>query len=291
MPTDEDALADLRRQIDKIDARMHDLLMQRTDIAQRIGALKGAGDNHMRPGREADVLRRLIARHRGPLPKALIVRIWREIFAAVTALQGRLAVAVYAPEGTFGYRNLARDHYGWRTPITAYRSAAQVLEAVVEGRATVGVLPIPRGDETDPWWCSLARSGERVPKIVTRLPFAVVEPPGADIPEALAVSLDPAEPTGEDRAYLLIETGGVISRSHLRKILASASFEVLDIQVSEEEGERYLELVEVEGFVPLEDERLEALPALGEGIITQVWAAGGYGVPLSFETMTELKRS
>ena len=285
MPNNEDALNDLRAQIDEIDARIHDLLMQRTEVVQGIGTVKGSAGNHMRPGREAEVLRRLIARHRGPLPKALIVRIWREIFAAFTPLQGPLAVAVYAPEGTFGYRNLARDHYGWRTPVAAYRSAAQVLEAVAESRATVGVLPIPRGDETGPWWRSLARSGETVPKIVTRLPFAVVEPPRADSPEALAVSLDQAEPTGEDRAYLLVETTGVVSRSHLREILGAASFEVLDIQVSEENGARFLKLVEVEGFVPAGDGRLEALLTLGEGTIMQVWAAGGYAVPLSLETM------
>jgi len=135
MSRNEDALNDLRRQIDEIDDGIHDLLMRRTEVAQRIGALKAGDATFLRPGREAMVLRRLLARHRGALPKALIVRIWREIFAAVTALQGSFAVAVYAPEGSFGYRNLARDQYGWRTPITAYRSAAQVLEAVrgVEG--------------------------------------------------------------------------------------------------------------------------------------------------------------
>ena len=132
------SLSELRRQIDEIDTAIHELLMQRTEVTQRIGAAKGAKSVYMRPGREAVVLRRLIARHRGDLPRALIVRIWREIFAAVTALQGPFAVAVYAPEGSFGYRNLARDHFGWRTPITAYRSAAQVLEEVSDGRVTVG---------------------------------------------------------------------------------------------------------------------------------------------------------
>jgi chorismate mutase-like protein len=286
MPTDPNALADLRRQIDDIDSQIHDLLMRRTEVAHSIGAAKGAVTNHMRPGREAEVLRRLIARHRGALPQTLIVRIWREIFAAVTALQGPLAVAVYAPEGTFGYRNLARDQYGWRTPITAYRSAAQVLEAVADGRATVGVLPVPRGDETDPWWRSLARGGDSVPRIVTRLPFAVVEPPRTDNPEALAVSLYEAEPTGQDRAFLLVETSGVVSRSHLRELLASAGFEVLDIQVNELGGGHYLQLVEVDGFVPAQDARLGALAAQGEGTVVQVWAAGGYAVPLPLDDMT-----
>ncbi len=286
MPNDNDPLADLRRQIDEIDARMHDLLMQRTEAAQRIGAIKGDVGNHMRPGREAEVLRRLVARHSGDLPKALIVRIWREVFAALTALQGKLAVAVYAPEGTFGYRNLARDHYGWRTPISAFRSAAQVLEAVTEGRATVGVLPVPKGDETDPWWRNLAQNGAAAPRIVARLPFSEIQPPGADNPQALAIGLDRAEPTGHDRAFLLIETGEVVSRSHLRNLLASAAFDVLDTQVSEQYGGHILHLIEVAGFVPDDDERLEHLMALGEGTIGQVWAGGGYAVPLSQEEMT-----
>ncbi len=286
MPPEDNALADLRRQIDEIDVRMHDLLMQRAEVVQGIGAAKGDVASHSRPGREAEVLRRLIARHHGPLPKALIVRVWREMFAALTALQGKLAVAVYAPEGTFGYRNLARDQYGWRTPIAAYRSAAQVLEAVAEGRATVGVLPVPRGDEAGSWWRSLASTGDSVAKIVARLPFAAVEPPDTDNPEALAISLDGPEPTGQDCAFLLVETREVVSRSHLRQLLAAASFEVLDIWVSEEDSGQYLHLIEVAGWVPSGDERLESLLTLGDGTISQVWAGGGYAVPLSLEVMT-----
>jgi chorismate mutase / prephenate dehydratase len=286
MPLEDNTLADLRRQIDEIDVRMHDLLMQRAEVVQSIGAAKGDVASHSRPGREAEVLRRLIARHRGPLPKALIVRIWREMFAALTALQGKLAVAVYAPEGTFGYRNLARDQYGWRTPITAYRSAAQVLEAVAEGRATVGVLPVPRGDETDPWWRSLASTGDTVAKVVARLPFAAVEPPDTDNPEALAISLEGPEPTDQDCAFLLVETRQVVSRSHLRALLAAASFEVLDTWVSQEDSGQYLHLIEVAGWVPADDGRLKSLLALGDGTISQAWAGGGYAVPLSLEVMT-----
>ncbi len=286
MPLEDKALTDLRRRIDEIDAQLHDLLMQRTEVVQSIGAAKGDVASHSRPGREAEVLRRLIARHRGPLPKALIVRIWREMFAALTALQGKLAVAVYAPEGTFGYRNLARDQYGWRTPITAYRSAAQVLEAVADGRATVGVLPIPRGDEANPWWRNLASTGDSVAKIVARLPFAAVAPPNTDNPEALVISLDGPEPTGGDCAFLLIETREVASRSHLRGLLAEASFEVLDIWVSQEDSGQYLHLIEVGGWVADDDARLESLAALGEGTISQVWSGGGYAVPLSIEVMT-----
>ncbi len=279
------ALNDLRNQIDEIDSSIHDLLMQRTEVAQRIGAAKNADSVYMRPGREAVVLRRLVARHRGELPRALIVRIWREVFAAVTALQGPFAVAVYAPEGSFGYRNLARDHFGWRTPITAYRSAAQVLEEVSDGRTTVGVLPVPVADDTSPWWRSLARDGEATPRVVARLPFAQVESPRAAVPAALAVTLAEPEQTGDDRAYLVVETGRLVSRGNFKQLLANAGFEAHDIQSWEEGGDRSLNLVEVEGFLPSDDARLARLMEQDEGTISHVWAIGGFAVPLSAEEM------
>ncbi len=284
MHGEEKSLTRLRRQIDDIDDQIHDLLMQRTEVAGKIGALKGAAAGHMRPGREATVLRRLIARHRGDLPRALIVRIWREIFSANTALQGPLAVAVYAPEGTFGYRNLARDHFGWRTPMTAFRSAAQVLEAVSDGKASVGVLPVPHGDETEPWWRNLARDRDEVPRIIARLPFAVLDAPRGDGPEALAIGLAAPEPTEHDRSYLAIETGDVISRSQLKEILTAAGLDALDIQACDDGG-RSLHLVEVEGFMAADDNRLGQLLELSEGRLARAWAIGGFAVPLSLDEM------
>ncbi len=282
---DDSSLSELRRRIDKIDTEIHELLMQRTEVTQRIGAAKGADSVFMRPGREAVVLRRLIASHRGDLPRALIVRIWREIFAAVTALQGPFAVAVYAPEGSFGYRNLARDHFGWRTPITAYRSAAQVLEEVRDGQATVGVLPLPVEDGTSPWWRILARDGEATPRVVARLPFAQVESSSAEVPAALAISVAEPEETGNDRAYLVVETSQLISRSNFKQLLAKAGFEAGDIQSWEEGGDRSLNLVEVEGFVPSDDARLARLREQDEDTFSHVWAVGGFAVPLSAAEM------
>jgi chorismate mutase-like protein len=282
---DDPSLGDLRRRIDEIDTTIHDLLMQRTEVAQRIGAAKGANSVFMRPGREAVVLRRLIAGHRGDLPRALIVRIWREIFAAVTALQGPFAVAVYAPEGSFGYRNLARDHFGWRTPITAYRSAGQVLEEVSDGRTTVGVLPVPVEDGSSPWWRILARDGKATPRIVARLPFAQVEWSSAEVPAALAISLADPEETGDDRAYLVVESGQLVSRSNFKQQLANVGFETRDIQSWEEGDDRSLNLVEVEGFVSSDDPRLARLMEQDDGTFSHAWAVGGFAVPLSAEDM------
>ena len=72
MPSDA-AIDDLRRQIDEIDTRLHDLLMRRSSVVAEIGTLKGSnGNGYFRPGREAAILRRLVERHQGSLPKATV---------------------------------------------------------------------------------------------------------------------------------------------------------------------------------------------------------------------------
>ena len=151
----EPSLDSLRAQIDAIDDQLYRLIMQRAEVALSIGAVKnahGAETGPMRPGREARLIRRLAAKEEGPFPKAVIVRLWREIIGAVLRLQGPFSVAVYAPEGAAGYWDLARDQFGSLTPATAHDSPQQVLNAVTAGRASVGVLPLPDGGDPQPWW-------------------------------------------------------------------------------------------------------------------------------------------
>ena len=137
----------LRAEIDAIDDQLHRLIMQRAQVALSIGALKnshGPEAGFMRPSREARLLRRLAAKEDGPLPKAVVIRLWREIIAGVLRLQGPFSLAVYAPEGANGYWDLARDHFGSLTPATAHDSPQQVLNAVTAGRASVGHIAAAR---------------------------------------------------------------------------------------------------------------------------------------------------
>src|SRR3546814_9539971 len=119
---------------DLIDDAIHDLLMRRTELARQIGRAKGQGAVFMRPGREARVLRRLVARHTGPFPKPVVTRIWREIISVFTRLQGPFAAAAYAPQQRPDLGSLARDHFGSLTPITRFESEMGVLRAVSSGK-------------------------------------------------------------------------------------------------------------------------------------------------------------
>lgn len=285
--TDEiPSLDELRRQIDQIDVAVHDLLMQRMSLADQIGRAKGKGTPVIRPGREAVILRTLVARHRGPFPKAVVVRIWREIISAMTALEGPFAVAVYAPPGSGeGLRALARAHYGSERPISAHETVAGVLRAVGDGQATVGVLPLPRGDEPGAWWQGLTREGVDAPRIIARLPFTA-QSRRFDGQEALAIALVPPEASGQDRGYLVIENTGQMSRSALRTALTHADLAAVDIQNGLASDGNPLVLVEVEGFMAPDDPRLARLAADQGGLIRQTWVIGGYAVPLSAEELT-----
>lgn len=279
MSADNTALADLRREIDAIDNALHDLVMRRFTLTGQIAASKAAGSLALRPAREAQILRRLVARHQGPLPRAIVVRLWREIISANTALQGSFAIAVVGRRADDALALVAREHYGCLTPVQVYETASSVLRAVTDGTASVALLPLPSRDDAEPWWRLIARPGKDTPRIIARLPFAQPSVPEA---EALAVSRAPNEPTGHDRSFLVLETRGEISMSTMRRRLQAGGLEVLDIQ-NWGEGAQRLQLVEVEGFLA------EGAPLLEELVaeeIEQAFVIGGYAVPLSAQELT-----
>ena len=140
MPPNPSDLAELRRHLDEIDDKLHDLLIERAEIVSVVAASKKEGNlAAFQPGREAQIIRRLVDRHHGEFPIPTLVRMWREMLAATVRLQSPFAVAVYAPIESQGFWDLARDHYGSHTPMSAYRSIGQVIRAVTEGQASVGV--------------------------------------------------------------------------------------------------------------------------------------------------------
>jgi chorismate mutase len=285
MPAKPTSLADLRQEIDRIDSSIHDLIIQRGELAERIAAAKEDGAACVRPGREAQIIRRLMDRHEGAFPRPVLARIWREMISVAAALQGPLTAAVYAPERGPALTQLARDHFGSMTPITEYGSEMGVLRAITDGLATVGALPLPESDRGAPWWRNLAREGDSAPRIIARLPFAARGPQPADAPQALVVSLAEQEESGYDHSFLIVETRETISRGALKTLLKSADFGTLESPIWDEAPDRGLHLLEVQGFVAPDDARLERLQEVGNGIIGQASAAGAYAVPFSVEEL------
>src|ERR1044071_8823009 len=104
-------LEQLRRRIDETDDRLQDLLLERIEIVAGVAAHKrsSGGVAAHQPAREAEIIRRLIARNAGRFPSSNLVRMWRELLAATVGLQSSFTVAAYAPPEAPGYWDLARD--------------------------------------------------------------------------------------------------------------------------------------------------------------------------------------
>ena len=133
MATDKKLLATLRREIDRIDESIHALIIDRTKIVEKVRNAKRDEKIKIRPAREAEILYRLMARHRGGFPKRELARIWRELIVATLSFEGPFSVAVYAAEDAAGYWDLARDQYGSFTPMTRHASARSVVDALLRG--------------------------------------------------------------------------------------------------------------------------------------------------------------
>src|SRR4029453_11839896 len=94
-PTEAPALADLRKEIDRIDEAMHQLLIERGEIIDRPIAVKRSQDTGMsafRPVREAQMMRRLVDPHKGILPLDTVESIWRVIISTFTYVQAPFSV-------------------------------------------------------------------------------------------------------------------------------------------------------------------------------------------------------
>lgn len=175
-------LDELRAEIDRIDEAMHRLLMERGEIVDRLIAVKrGQAGSAFRPAREAEMMRRLVERHRGILPLDTAESIWRVIISTFTFVQQPYAVHADLSAGEAAMRDSARFHFGFTVPFVTHLGAAGVVGAVAESKGDLGLVPATAVAGTGAWWAALEAAS--APKIIARLPF--VERP--DHPAALPV--------------------------------------------------------------------------------------------------------
>jgi len=165
------SLAELRREIDRIDEAMHGLLMERGEIIDRLIATKQTQEtgSAFRPAREADMMRRLVDRHKGILPLDTAESIWRVIISTFTYVQAPFSVHADLSAGDAAMRDSARFHFGFTVPFVPHVDAASVVAAVSDSRGDLGLVPAFGMAGTGAWWSAL--EGDAAPKIIARLPF------------------------------------------------------------------------------------------------------------------------
>ncbi len=220
----------LRQEIDKIDGKIHALLRARAEVVTHVAKAKAASASAsdgpapaFRAAREADVLRALAGRHDGPFPVPSLVRIWREIISGNTRIQQHVTVAVHRPDkGDGAGWDMARDHFGLGMSYLPMRRARDVVVAVRDGQAGIGVLPAPGAEDgEDPWWPSLAADTDTLPRIVLKLPVLRSSQAPAARPH-VALILPGPEAEAADSHYLAIEAAQGVARDRVAAALAEA---------------------------------------------------------------------
>ncbi len=167
----EPALADLRVEIDRIDKAMHELLIERGSIIDRLIEIKArqGGGSAFRPSREASMMRSIAERHRGLLPLDAVEGIWRIIISTFTYVQAPYSVHVDVSRGDAAMRDSARFHFGFTVPCVSHLSARDVIAAVAGSKGDLGMFALDGGPGAGAWWTRLAPPDS--PKVIARLPF------------------------------------------------------------------------------------------------------------------------
>ena len=142
-------LTAIRRKIDEIDLRIHQLLNERATMAQAVAQIKidgGEQGDFYRPDREAAILKQVITRNDGPLAASEVARLFREIMSACLAFEKPLQVAYLGAEGS--YTHLATlKQFGGSADLVAMTTITEVFQAVEVGQVSYGVVPVENSTE------------------------------------------------------------------------------------------------------------------------------------------------
>ena len=236
-------LDELRQRIDRIDETIHLNLIERSEIVEALIAVKrtdkpGAA---FRPGREMDMMRRLVGRHRGILPITTVEHLWREIIATFTHMQAPFDVVV---EPGADLRDVARFYFGFTVGFDEAADCQAVVDRVRAGEGSVlGVVGV-KAEADRAWWLPLSTDGVQV---ISRLPvIAQPDRPAATtafvlsmplmdttVPDIRLVALSAPSATGIEKAVARIG-GDIVSKvmeeGHC-ELLVAVPFSVAEVEV------------------------------------------------------------
>lgn len=199
-PPPQESLDDIRREIDRIDDDILKLVAARLDVVERVRAYKAQtaslGTSPIRPGREAQILRRLIERSGSAVPADLLFRIWRALIAAATLKQAPIRIhgsAAFFASATA--QTLLREYFG-PTAFADHPGETVAFAALAGHPGDLAAVAI------DGPWARAWMEGHAGPaQVIGVLPFLTTSP----VPRILIFGHAQAEPTGADETLVLTD--------------------------------------------------------------------------------------
>ena len=156
----------LRKQIDKIDFQILDLLKRRSKIAEKIGKEKKSS-NLFRPERQANILRNILKKNGNNLNPLYILSFWRSIFLSQIDVQGGIKLLL-SNNIANSYIKTIYDYFSHDIEIITMNNTSKALEKVYNGKNILTILPYPSYNKDAQWW-----TNKRLEKLygIAALPF------------------------------------------------------------------------------------------------------------------------
>ena len=156
----------LRKQIDKIDFQILDLLKKRSKIAENIGKEKKS-NNLFRPERQASILRNILKKNGNNLNTSYILSFWRSIFLSQIDVQGGIKLLL-SNNIANAYIKTIYDYFSHDIKIITMNNTSKALEKVYNGKNILTLLPYPSYNKGAQWW-----TNKRLEKLygIAALPF------------------------------------------------------------------------------------------------------------------------
>ena len=256
-PAQESSLLDVvRARIDAVDDALLLLLDERAALAGEVAKAKRAASGEgplpfgLRPARETQVIRRLLARPHSGASIALVVRLWRELMGESLAAQGPFFITAFGGRDPARMAELARLRFGAAPTLTMVDKPESAI-AAARTMGGVGLLPLDGG--AAPWARLLAEPGMRC---FALLPCLAAWGP----PAALAVAAVDVEPSGADQTLWVTDASDKAAT-----IVDRFSGVGLAAELVREAGG--LKLFSLAGYVQPDDVRLASAPGRLSGVI------------------------
>jgi chorismate mutase len=243
----------VRARIDAVDDQLLALIAKRAGLAAAVAeAKRAAGDAPfaLRPAREAQILRRLLAARDPAVSSDMVIALWRQIMADSLARQGPVHITLWGGRSLARTLELTRLRFGAMAPV---RGAARPEDAIAAARTPGGIGVLALAADT-PWWGRLLAE----PRLNVFAALPDLSRWGPHI--ALAVAQVAAEPSGQDETFWVSDAPqpAAVVVEHLGGIGLAAE------PVADAGG---LRLYSLAGFVQRDDARLALAPGRLKGVI------------------------
>jgi chorismate mutase len=146
-------LQTLRSEIDRIDARLLELMEERLTCSDAVAAAKGNAESdqlRLRPAREQQVIERLNAKATR-MPRASITAIWRELMGINLQAQQATHIVIHCPLQPVLVTDQARLRFGGAAPIVAAGTPQDALDRA-RNREAIAVIEF---SPLSNWWVEL----------------------------------------------------------------------------------------------------------------------------------------